>query len=120
MSLLETNSEQVAVAAIVATVNGGTLRIKEGTSLRVDIPLPATAFDTVNGIATARGANGTAAISSLNPLSGDAYALGDWDNYEVLDSNDVLRWTGLKSEGDVQLTTVPDRVSITFWTFEIP
>lgn len=115
---LETTTRQAATAAAVALANGGTLRIRNSSTTRVDIPLEAVAFDVASGVATARGTDGTNPIGSGNPLTGTSATTGAWDNYQVRSSADVLLWSG--TSADLTLSTVGDTVSITSWTFTVP
>lgn len=114
-----TAAKQAGVAAIVARANGGTLRIREGTTVRVDIPLEAVAFDVTDGVATARGEDGANPIGVGNPLSATASAVGAWDNYQVLNSSDGLEWDD-QDGSELTLSTVGDTVTITAWTHTIP
>lgn len=129
---LETIARNAACAATSALANGGTLRLRSagGTTL-CDIPLPATAFGAPsNGVATARGGDGTNPISSGNPLEGTGAAGAATGtaatNYQVLDDNDDVQWSGSvgTSGADLNLvnTSIAENqpVEITGWTHTQP
>jgi hypothetical protein len=107
---------QAATDAVVDLVDGGKLRLRDGTTTICDITLGGTAFGAAN-------ASGVATASGL-PLSGTAGASGDVDNYQVLNSSNALVWSGVVSGigggGDliIQNTSVADTqvVNITAWT----
>lgn len=107
---------------MTALANGGTLRLRDGTTTVCDISLAATAFDASGGVATARGADGTNPIGTGNPLSAAASAAGDVDGYQVLSSGAAVLWSGDADELTLVNTNVASgqTVSITSWTFAVP
>ncbi len=115
-------TRNAGVAAIVALANGGTLRLRDGTTTVCDIPLEATAFDATGGVATARGADGTNPIGGGNPLSAAASAAGDVDNYQVLNSSATVIWSGDADELTLNNTNIANgqTVTITSWTHTLP
>jgi hypothetical protein len=123
---VSTEYRQAATAAGVALVNGGTLRLRNGTTTLCDITLESTAFDVSSGVATARGADGTNPIGSGNPLTGTgAAAAGSGtaiDNYQVLTSGAAVRWSGDADELDLDNYSIADgqTINITSWTHTIP
>ena len=120
--LYETATRTAGVAAIVALVDGGKLRLRASTATICDIPLEATAFDVSAGVATARGADGVTAIGGANALTGTAGATGVVDNYQVLDSGDGVVWSGDADELTLDNASIADTqtVNITSWTHTIP
>lgn len=118
MPTLETVARTAGVSGIVALADGGTLRIRSGSTTRVDIPLEATAFDVADGVATARGNDGSNPVGTGNPLSGESDTVGTWDNYQVLSSEAAVLWSGSSSE--LTLSIVGDTVNVNSWSFTIP
>ena len=129
---LETIARNAACAATSALANGGTLRLRSagGTTL-CDIALPATAFDAPsNGVATARGGNGTDPIGAGNPLEGvGAAGAGTGTactNYQVLDSSNAVAWSGSVATSGADLNLVNTNIAenqpveITGWTHTQP
>lgn len=85
--------------AQVNLVNGGKLRLREGTTTLADIALDATnAFEAAGtsavGVSRALGDDNTNPIGALNPLTGTGSAAGDCDNFQVLNSSDAVIWGG--------------------------
>ena len=85
--------------AQVNLVNGGTLRLRDGTTTLADIDLDGTnAFEAAGtlaaGVSRALGDDGTNPIGSGNPLTGTGSAAGDCDNFQVLNSSDAVIWGG--------------------------
>jgi hypothetical protein len=91
---LSTKARNAACDAVVALANEGsgvgTIKIKDGATLLVEIPLNDPAFGAPStGVATA---------DNDPALSGTAVAAGDADNYDVCDSDDEVMWSGAVSE----------------------
>lgn len=85
--------------AQVDLVNGGKLRLREGSTTLADIALDGTnAFEAAGtsaaGLARAIGDDGTNPISSGNPLTGTGSAAGTCDNFQVLTSANAVIWGG--------------------------
>jgi hypothetical protein len=124
--LVSTEYRQAAVAAAVALVNGGTLRLRNSTTTLCDITLETTAFDVSSGVATARGTDGTNPIGSGNPLTGTGgVGAGSGtaiDNYQVLTSGGAVRWSGDADELDLDNYNIANgqTINITSWTHTIP
>jgi hypothetical protein len=112
------------VAAIVALANGGTLRLRAGSTTRCNITLAATAFDVSGVTATARGGNGSAAIGGGNPLTGtgESGATAEVDNYQVLNSSSAVVWDGDADELALVNYSIAagQPVQITGWTHQLP
>ncbi|HXS15690.1 MAG TPA: hypothetical protein VN764_00790 [Polyangiaceae bacterium] len=100
MSTYPNSTKEVAIAAVVALADGGTLRLRSAANVTLaDIDLAATAFDTDdNGLATARGGDGVDPIDEDNPLTGAGAAAGNVDNFQVLNSSGGLVFAGPSSE----------------------
>lgn len=124
--LLQAISRNASVNGRTALVNGGTLRLREGSTTICDIPLAATAFDAASaGAATARGGDGTNPIGAGNPLTAAATADATTgiDNYQVLTSGAALAWEGdVGAEMTLSATIVGTGVNInvTSWTHSQP
>lgn len=118
---LSTEAKNASVAARTALVDGGTLRIRNGTTTLCDITLGTPSFGAPSG--------GSATASGL-PLSGTAVAgtATAADNYQVLTSGAALRWAGTVSGvgggGDCQLVsnsiTSGETVEVDSWTHAQP
>lgn len=98
-----TSARNAIADAFANLLNGGTLRLRNGTTTLADIDLDATnAFEAAGtgsaGVARAIGDDGTNPIGSGNPLTGTggagAGAGTNCDNYQWLDSTDTLRGGG--------------------------
>jgi hypothetical protein len=122
---LSTKARNAACDAVVALANEGsgvgTIKIKDGATLLVEIPLNDPAFGAAStGVATA---------DNDPALSGTAVAAGDADNYDVCDSDDEVMWSGVVTSvatgtGDCLLQntsiTVDQVVTITSFTHTTP
>ncbi len=96
---------------------GGKLRIRAGSTTLVDIVLNSTAF--------AAAANGVASANGF-PKNANAVASGTADNYQALDRDDTLRWSGTVGQGtgDLSLNNTNiasgQNVSVASWTHTVP
>lgn len=99
---LSDNARNAACNAVVNLVNGGTLRLRDGSTILCDIPLDSTnAFEDAGtsaaGVARAIGQDGENPIDTDNPLEGVGEAAGEADGYQVLNSSDAVVWSGTVS-----------------------
>ncbi len=134
MSLtLSTAARNASVDARTALVNGGSLKIKQTSTVLATIPLEATAFEaagtSVAGSARALGADGVAVVSAGNPLTdASADATGTANAYDVCNSGGTVIWSGVASAsgggGDLILDnasiSITQEVKVTAWTHAQP
>lgn len=126
---LGTTARNSSVDARTALVNGGTIKIKSaGATVLATISLAATAFSvSSSGSATAKGADGTTAISTSNPLTdSSADASGTAATYDACTSGGTVVWSGTVSTSgaDIILDNLSivagQEVRLTGWTHGQP
>jgi hypothetical protein len=129
---LTTESRNLACDAVVNNVNGGKLKIKQGGSLLVTVPLEANAFEPAGtgaaGQARAIGDDGTTVVSAGNPLIATGTGAGSADAYDVTKADDTVCWSGVVTitggGGDLTLDNVSiavgQEVRITTWAHTQP
>jgi hypothetical protein len=122
---LGTDARNASVNGRTALVNGGSLKIKAGSTVLATITLPATAFNAAaSGSATARGADGTNPVSSGNPLTdASADAAGTATVYDACDSGGNVEWSGAVGAEltlDNAVIAAGQEVKVTGWTHSQP
>lgn len=98
MSTISSGAANDACDATTGRVDAGAaagkLKIREGSTLLVEIPLSDPAYSAaVAGVATANGF----------PKSGTAVAAGTADNYQITDSDDNVEISGTAAQGSGDL-----------------
>jgi hypothetical protein len=112
---LGTTARNESVDARTALVNGGSVKIKQTSTVLATITLEATAFEAAGtnaaGSARAIGADGVAVVSSGNPLTdASADATGTANAYDVCNSGGTVIWSG--TAGTVGTDMILDNASI--------
>lgn len=106
MSTLSNESRNASVDARNALIASGFLRLRQGSTTIVDIPLHSTPFEaagaSVQGSARMIGDDNTTVVSGSNPRTGTAVAdaLTGVDNYQYLTSGSQVRRSGLVGPGE--------------------
>lgn len=124
--LLQEGPRNDSVDARTARADGGTLRLRQGSTTICDIDLATQAFEAASsGSAAARGGDDANPIGSGNPLTGTASADATTgiDNYQVLNSSAGLEWEGdVGAEMTLSATIVGTgtEISVTSWTHSQP
>jgi hypothetical protein len=120
------------VDLVDAGAGAGKLKLRESTTVLATFTLEDPAFEAAGtgaaGQARAFGADGSTPVSSGNPLTTTGSAAGNADNYQVTDSNDVVRWSGtvtaIGGGGDLEIDNVSIAVSqevrVTSWAHNTP
>lgn len=105
MSTLSAESRNASVDARNALINGGKLRLRQGSTTICDIPLASTAYEAAGtnapGEARMIGDDNTNPVSGSNPRTGTAVADATTgiDNFQFLTSGDAVRRSGSVGAG---------------------
>lgn len=115
---LSTTARNESVDARTALINGGTVKIKQTSTVLATIALQATAFEAAGtnaaGSARAIGGDGVAVVSSGNPLTdASADASGTANAYDVCNSGGTVMWSGVASASGGGGDMILDNTSIT-------
>ena len=129
---LTTTARNGACDGVVNLANGGTLLIREGTTTLASATLESNAFEAAGtnaaGAARAIGDDGSAVVSSGNPIVASVTTDGTADGFQVKDSGGTLLWSGSVTVtgggGEMTLSSVllvaGGKVNITSWTYTQP
>lgn len=94
-----TAARNAKASAVAALANGGTARLRNGSTVIGTVPLAATAFGAPsNGVVTLRGGDGSNPVGPANPLTGTgapgAGAGTNCDNIQILAANSDVIFEG--------------------------